>query len=134
MANPIFSSEQEASDWRNGLWYLAMPYSHPDPAVVQSRMDIFQQVDGNLLRCAFFTVSPLAKHFGLSISNLPGDWAYWQHYSRAMLDKCYGMFVITVDGWKESTGVQGEIEYATSLGIEIKYLDQFGNPVDPDTL
>lgn len=108
------------------LVYLAAPYSDPDPAVVETRMRMFLEVDAVLLREGKFTVSPLAKHFGLLVSKLPSDWAFWQHYSRAMIDQCGAMVVIKIDGWQESVGVQEEIQYAREKGIFIYYVDTTG--------
>lgn len=108
------------------LVYLACPYSDSDPAVVEARMQIFLHVDAVMLRENKFTVSPLSKHFGLLVSKLPSDWAFWQHYSRAMIDQCGAMVVIKAEGWETSVGVQEEIQYARTKGIFVYYVDTSG--------
>lgn len=105
------------------LTYLAAPYSHPDPAVVAHRMEVFNKIDGQLLRAGKFTVSPLSKVAGLSITELPSDWEYWQHYSRELLAKCDELIVIKLDGWVTSKGVIGEVEFAFENNIPVYYID-----------
>ena len=53
---------------------------------------------------------------------LPTDWEYWGKYCRAMLERCQRMYVLMLEGWEESTGVQAEIEIANELKIEIIYV------------
>lgn len=108
------------------LIYVAAPYGDPDPSVVAQRMQAYLTVDAILLKQGKFTVSPLAKHFGLTVSQSPSDWKYWQSYSRAMLDQCEALIVIKLNGWDHSVGVKGEIEYAHHINLPIYYVDEQG--------
>lgn len=109
------------------LVYLAAPYSHPDKAVVEARMEALCKTDAILMSRGIYTNSPLMKHYIIHHSDLPGDWSYWQNYAKTMLRHCSSMFVLTLDGWKESTGVQAEIELAKMFDIPVFYIDERGD-------
>ena len=112
--------------------YLAAPYSHPDPAVVEKRMEIYSRVDAKLIKDGFYTMSPLSKHWILKYEKLPGDWEFWQGYGTAMLAKCDIMCVIIMAGWSESAGVMAELKLARELGLEVMYVDEQGVEVKSD--
>lgn len=105
------------------LVYLCAPYSHPDAAEVERRMKFFWRAAAHLLRQGRLVVSPLTLEQAVQTDPaLPNDWAYWQNYSLVMLSKCSAVVVLTVDGWKDSAGVMGEIAEAQRLGLPIEYL------------
>jgi hypothetical protein len=106
--------------------YLAAPYSHPDPEIVEQRMEIYCRVDAKLIKQGINTISPLAKHFVIKYEDIPGDWKYWQNYGTGMVRLCAQIYVICMDGWKESTGVRAEIELAKSLGMPVIYINELG--------
>lgn len=111
--------------------YLAAPYSHPDPAVVEDRISRLCRVDAKLMKAGIYTVSPLLKHFIVNYESLPADWNYWQGYSRALLLQVDQLIVVLLDGWQESVGVQAEIELAHALDIPVVYADENGNLFKP---
>jgi hypothetical protein len=96
--------------------YLASPYSHPDPAVVEQR---FQQVclaSSVLMARGLFVFSPIAHTHPIAMAGkLPTGWDYWQRYDRRMIEACEQFYVLTIDGWQESKGVQAEIGIAREL-------------------
>jgi hypothetical protein len=106
-----------------------MPYSHKDPAVIERRMENFCRVDAFLMKSGIHTVSPVSKHFMLSYEALPGDYNYWGTYSRKLMQRCDGVYVICIDGWKESVGVQDEIALAKQLNLPIIMVDEQGNVI-----
>lgn len=46
----------------------------------------------------------------------------WLDYDLAMIDKADELWVLCIDGWKESVGVTAEIKHATDTGKPIKYI------------
>lgn len=108
------------------LAYLAAPYTHADPTVVEQRIATFCRVDAALSKRGIHTVSPLLKHLVRQHSDLPGDWAYWKDYSKLLLSRCDKMYVITLPGWEESPGVQAEIQLCEEFNLPIEYLDEEG--------
>lgn len=112
------------------LSYLAAPYSHPDPKIVEARMEILCKVDAKLIKAGIFTVSPLMKHYIIHHADLPGDYAFWKNYSDTLLCAVDQVIVIKMPGWEESIGVTAEIRIATDLGIPVVYVDVEGNFCD----
>jgi hypothetical protein len=110
------------------LMYVALAYSHTDPAVVEQRVNQFLDLDAILIRNGNVTVSPISKHFILNRGmKIPGDWRYWETYSCTLLKKCDMMVICTdIEGWKESTGIRGEVQFALTLGIDIRGVDSQG--------
>lgn len=103
--------------------YLAAPYTHPDSQVIIKRMVQFSVVDAHLCKEGLITVSPLSKHWLAIHTDIPLTWEFWKTYSEKLMERCDALYVITLDGWKESEGVQREIELAEKMSLEIKYLD-----------
>lgn len=128
--DPCANSEKEAVDMWNALnqdsaqmVYLAAPYSHTDNDVVTHRIAMFAIIDAKLALQGVFTVSPLSKHFSKQFTNVPLTWEFWQHYAKKLMEKCDALYVIMLDGWETSEGVQAEIKLAKKMSLEIKYLD-----------
>jgi len=104
------------------LVYVAAPYSDLDPAVIAGRMAVFDATIASLLtEGRNFPISPLMNHIIVGKHAIPGNWEFWQHYSRRLLARCDELCIITLPGWEESVGVQGEIEFARSLSLPISY-------------
>jgi hypothetical protein len=104
--------------------YLASPYTDCDSAVRQQRFEAVCRATAALIRQGEVVYSPIVHGHPLCQYGLPGDWAFWQEYDLAFLEKCDRIVVLTLDGWKKSVGVQAEIEAARRLGKSVTYLDQ----------
>lgn len=106
------------------LIYLASPFTHKNKSVMEERFWVVSEVAGRLtkernvhLYCPIAMGWPIAQK-----ADLPTDWNYWQHNCKVFISRCQELWVVMIDGWKESTGVQAEIEYAKSIGISVKYV------------
>lgn len=100
--------------------YLAVPYSHDDPSVVEDRFNAVNQFAAKLIAEGHHIISPISMCHPIAMQgNLPGDWEYWQKYAEKSLSVCRAMYVLRLDGWRESTGVQAEIKIATKMGLPI---------------
>lgn len=108
---------------RAPLIYLAGPYSDPDPEVIASRMERFYATHARLLARGDVLVSPLLNHAVVGRPDVGGDWSYWQRYSETLLARCDELWVVRIDGWDTSKGVQGEIAFAQSRAIPVRYID-----------
>ena len=105
------------------LVYLAIPYSSDDPKEIEYRVEMLCKIDSLLMKQGVFTVSPVFKHFTLKYRNLPGNWTYWEKYSKNLMSKCDALYIIKLNGWKNSEGIREEIAEAKRLCIPIVYLD-----------
>jgi len=99
--------------------YLASPYSHEMDTVKQQRYELVSETVVQLLKQDIHVYSPivhcheLAKRF-----NLSGSFAFWQDYNFAMIEASAGLWVLKLEGWKESIGVKAEIKYAIAKDID----------------
>lgn len=106
--------------------YLASPYSHPDPEVREQRFELACRAaarliwDGHAVFCPIAHTHPIAKY------GLPTTWDFWQAQDRKILELCEELWVLTIDGWMQSRGVEFEMQIARELGKPIRYvsLDQ----------
>jgi hypothetical protein len=103
--------------------YLASPYSHPDPNVRAQRFETACQAAAMLIAGGEFVFCPVAHAHPIAAhGQLPTTWQYWDRLDRRLLAGCYEVYVLTLDGWRESEGVQAELAHAEKLGMPIRYL------------
>ncbi len=95
------------------LWYVATPYSHASAAVREQRALMATAAKATLLDAGVHAYSPIAAHHPASLymtSSKVDDHAFWMRVCFDMLDRCDGLLVVTMDGWRQSKGVQMEID------------------------
>lgn len=99
--------------------YLASPYSaNPDVFYAQTVQAMTKLMgEGHRLFSPILHCRPMETDGGL-----PGDFEFWQGYNQHMISKADAMWVLGVDGWRESKGVRAEIEIAKFLGIPVYLL------------
>ena len=103
--------------------YLACPYSHPDPAVMEARFKEINQVAGDLMRQGCLVFSPISHTHPIAVCcELPRGFEFWEQHNRTFIDWCDELWVKRLDGWKESKGVTAEIQYADRMGKKIMYI------------
>ena len=104
--------------------YLATPYSHSDPAVMEQRFDAACRIAGELMRKGELVFSPIAHTHPIAVRcELPRGWDFWNKYDYAMLRGADKVLVVKMDGWEQSKGIAGELEIARELGIPIGYIE-----------
>ena len=108
---------------KTGIEYLAIPYSHTNVLVRKYRFEIANKIASDLIRKGRIIFSPISHCHPLTDYGLPGSWDYWKKYSYEFLKNAKKLIVIKLEGWKESTGVQGEIKIAIEIGLTIEYID-----------
>lgn len=105
--------------------YLATPYSHDDPFVRLARFYEVNRIAARLMEQGYTVFSPISHSHPIE-QNLDADkqgWEFWAGQDIPMLEACDRLMVLMLDGWRESTGVTGEIEHARSIGMPIEYVD-----------
>lgn len=58
------------------------------------------------------------------------SYEWWLAWSRELLESCDSIYVLCIDGWEDSRGVQQEIALAQSLEIPIVYIDIEANHLE----
>ena len=104
--------------------YLASPYSHPDAAVRQQRFEAACRAAAELIRQGYVVFSPIAHSHGIAQHGLPLDWGYWERHDRRLLAACDELWVLSLDGWHESRGVQAEIAIARAAGKPVRFVSE----------
>jgi hypothetical protein len=121
--------------------YLASPYTHKDPDVAQRRYELVTKVAGWLMRpdChlgRYVVFSPIThSHPVAELDAGPYfDWAFWKYQDFELIRRCDEFWILRIPGWRESTGVTDELEFATNLGMNIEYVYTCHLPKDLQTL
>jgi hypothetical protein len=115
------------------LIYLATPYSHPDAEVREHRFREVNRVAADLMRDGLHVFSPISHTHPIAVAgDLPKDWEFWQAYDRTVLSACSKVMVLMQDGWRESTGVQAEIEIAREMGLPVEFIEPYTRAHAPD--
>lgn len=106
---------------RKTCYYLASPYSHSDPKMVQHRADEAARATVHLLTNypGVNIFSPIVHSHVLHLSGMKGDWATWKEIDTDFIERMDGLVILTLDGWEDSVGVDAEIKIARELGITI---------------
>jgi hypothetical protein len=114
--------------------YLASPYSHADPAIMEWRHRATVRAAAHLMQRGDVVFSPIAhshevgKHLGKQVGGAadPDTHAFWMSQDLPMLRRATRMVVLMLPGWSTSRGVKEEIEFAENHGLGISFV----NPVD----
>ena len=121
--------------------YLASPYSlvvrskeiglsrpnyyEQDKELRMKRFKIINQVAGKLLQGGFAVISPISQSHPIALEcDLGGTFEYWADIDYNIIIRCDMVFVLCIDGWKESEGVQKEIAFAVANNIPVIYIDE----------
>lgn len=108
------------------LIYIASPYSHKDEDIMQTRFsdvrDFTASIMQDIYRTGVVPFSPIVHcHEIAQVHELPKGYDYWLNVDKTFLRHADELWVLMIDGWRESTGVKAEIEFAESILIPVKY-------------
>lgn len=109
--------------------YLASPYSHDDPDIREERFEAVCGVAAELMAEHIVVFSPIAHtHPIAEHGNLDGmDADFWLKFDKEFILRSEVVWVLMLDGWRESYGVNWETEFAKEHDIPVGY-------IDPETL
>lgn len=109
--------------------YLASPYSDPDAAVRQRRYEAALTFTKQHLRSGVPIFSPILYGHHL---NLGTSFQQWLPFNMAILRRCEKLFLLRLEGWKESRGCAFELRVAGFLQIPIFRFSAEGTLLDED--
>ena len=90
--------------------YLASPYSHRDAAVRRRRFRAACRAAAAMLAKGLMVYSPIVHSTPIAACGLDDmDHDFWMHVDRPYLEWCHMVMVLTLDGWRDSRGVNAEI-------------------------
>lgn len=100
--------------------YLASPYTHPDPVVRDTRVELASIVAARLMEAGYVVFSPITH--GHSVADHlhhrdASSHEFWMRQCLPMLASCDWMMVLPIDGWRESRGLAEERQFAIDNSI-----------------
>lgn len=105
--------------------YLASPYTHPDLKVVEERFKAVCAVSSEIMRRNIELFSPIAHTHPIAMAGgLPTDWDFWKRFDEWFIQRCDQLWVLMLDGWRNSKGVAAEIEIASAYRKPVRYLTE----------
>lgn len=108
--------------------YLAVPYTDPNPAVMEERFRVATRVAAEYTRLGYIAFSPITHGHPINQEGgLPSEYTFWQAWCEAFVAWAEELHVICLPGWDRSVGVQAEIALAYGRGTPIHYLTPFSN-------
>lgn len=110
------------------LIYLASPHSHPQVTVRHLRYVQVVKAAACLMKQGKMVFCPIAHshpihHEMMKLGASEPEWNFYREFDTKILSICDELWVLTLDGWKDSRGIKGEIEFASLLPIPIRYVD-----------
>ena len=105
--------------------YLGLPYTDNDPLMEDWRASVSDRIAADLFtregRIIFAPIS--AWHHIAKRYDLPGTFEYWFELDEEFIKISSKLLIIMLPGWKNSKGVNGEIELAHKYNVPIEYID-----------
>jgi hypothetical protein len=103
--------------------YLASPYTHPDPKIVEERYIKTLKVMSILLNNGQFVFSPIVHCHTIATNyGLKTDYLFWKEYNEHFMNLSTELIVLKLHDWQNSKGVAHEIDYMTNQGKSIIYI------------
>lgn len=105
--------------------YLACPYSHEDPDVRERRVLMADKATAWIMSDGFVVYSPLshshrvARHLDNHL-----DHVFWLNQCASFVEWADELWVLTLDGWKESKGIRVETGMAHRLGKPVVHIPE----------
>jgi hypothetical protein len=118
-----FAQLNFSADAHRLLIYLACPYSHPKEEIRTERFEWATKATAELTKAGLVVFSPITHSHCLTQYGLQGSWRFWRKIDIDYLNCSKLIVVLTLPGWKESTGVSAELRFARKEKIPIDYLD-----------
>jgi hypothetical protein len=104
--------------------YLAVPYSHKNKSTRMARFDCANIAAAHLFKLGYNVLSPISHSHPISqYMDNSNDSAFWVSVDEYWQRHCDVLFVLKIEGWKDSAGVHREIGLAIELGQTIKFLE-----------
>lgn len=113
------------------LIYLGGPYYNEDPKIIKKRFNLYNKLSALLIsKKDVYVFSPIShSHPIVHTKNFDrAFWKYefWMPFDLSLLSQCDELYVVDIDGWRESKGLAAEIEFAKANNIKIKMVTPRG--------
>lgn len=113
------------------LYFIACPYSDPNPEIVEQRFNQCTEVAAKLSLAGYAVYSQITMTHPINVVvSKQGKKISWTPIDEAYMARCDELIVLTLPGWDKSSGVAGEIEYFQSRGRQVWTYDEFAQEYD----
>lgn len=98
--------------------YLATPYSDPSPHTRKLRYQAARAIAADIADRRIPVYCPILQwHSAAEFHNMPTDVDYWWQQNEPFLRLCHEAWFVKLDGYENSKGIQRELNYCMSQGI-----------------
>jgi hypothetical protein len=126
----------KTSFWDVNFWYVATPYTKY-PHGHQAAADEAASITARLMRAGVRCFSPIAHSHAICIAGLQDmqhDSDFWCDHDEPLLLAAGGLLVVTLEGWKNSSGIKREIDQFIKDIKPIVYWDPTTEAIPEDVL
>lgn len=103
--------------------YLAGPYTHPEPSVMEERFQKLTAYAARLMSQGHIVYSPITHNHPIALAHsLPRDWRFWEKFDMHFLKMASAFHVYLLPGWSDSVGVNAELKVAIALNLPILHI------------
>lgn len=103
--------------------YLASPYSHKDPGIREARYHAALQCVAFYTQNDTVVFSPIVHNHPIAVLfMMPGDWGFWRKFDTEFISRCDELWILMIDGWRESKGISAEILIADEYKKPVKFI------------
>ncbi len=106
--------------------YLASPYSHKDKRIERKREKQVTEIAALMTRDYGYSMFlPITQSYQMCkvLPELGGSFEKWKKIDLFEVRHSTEVWVVMLDGWKESIGVKAEIKLAKRLKKPVRYFD-----------
>lgn len=122
---PTMSSLDKHDTHFDQLIYLASPYTDEHYDMQVARYQIAREVAADLIHKGHTVFSPIAySHPIVQIRKSLDTWDVWMYFDFDILTRCDEMWILPLDGWKQSEGINLELSVATDHDIPVWILPE----------
>lgn len=99
--------------------YLACPYYHPGKIVMEDRFERVCEKTAELMEMGYVVFSPISHSHRIKEYVTKDNWKFWRRQDLPLIKWCDEFHILCLEGWKESIGVNEELDYANLLNKKI---------------
>lgn len=100
--------------------YLAQPFKHENLRVEEQRYRLAVACAAELIQRGHFVYSPIVNSFPMNeIYPENKNFSFWRQFDFHMLSKADDLWIMKIEGWRESVGLTAEIDFARAIGIRV---------------
>ena len=106
-----------------GITYVASPYSHPDPRVLEARVRAARIITAGMLREGIPAFSPVSYSDTLVETCGARPRSGWYEFDLHFLQHARKMIILKLPGWEESRGILIEKGFAHARQIPVSHME-----------